>query len=143
MDCSLEGLKYVAGYLAHKLRVKYPELGSRTSEQYAFAQATAPWISTLSRGGLTVPSVQFMENILAFEELFKEIHGDGLNTQHKVMQTTIEYITLKFPSIPNEIIKKYVRTRTFIRIKFLNHQLKAEDEARKLRNLNKRKHFTK
>ena len=29
-DCSKEGLKYIAGYLAHKFRFKYPHLGLKT-----------------------------------------------------------------------------------------------------------------
>ena len=30
-DCGTEGLKYVAGYLAHAFRIKYPTLGCKTS----------------------------------------------------------------------------------------------------------------
>ena len=34
-----------------------------------------------------------------------------------------------FTEIPEDVIKKFVKTRTFIRIKFLNHQLQAKAES--------------
>jgi len=102
--------------------------------------SNALWIATLSRGGLTVPSEQFLRTVQTFELVFKEIHGDGLNTQYKVMETNIQIISSRFPTVPVEVVKKYVRTRTFIRIKHLNLLLKAEKDLR--RNKRKLKHFT-
>ena len=102
-DCGTEGLKYVAGYLAHAFRIKYPTLGCKTSlfRESFFTKTSAPWILSLSRGGLTV---------------------------HKVRE--------------GDIVKKFVRTRTFIRIKFLNHQLQAEAQSLRARNAEKNKHFS-
>ena len=142
-DCSKEGLKYIAGYLAHKFRIKYPDLGTRTDAAASFKNhSESKWITALSRGGLMLPSHEFLSKMIQFEKIFKEVHGNGLNTQYKVMQTTIEHILQSFPDFPLEIIKKYVRTRTFIRIKELNNKIRKTKEANRKRNVKKVKHFT-
>ena len=46
-----------------------------------------------------------------------------------------------FMEIPEDVIKKFVKTRTFIRIKFLNHQLQAKAESARARNSMKQQHF--
>ena len=134
----------MAGYLAHKFRQKYPELGCKTREASNQGQSSSTWISALSRGGLTLPSDNFFKQVRLFEEVFKDIHGkNGLNAQHKVMATTEHQILCRFKSVPVDVVKKYVRTRTFIRIKFLNQRLKEEKETKKKnRNLAKKRHFT-
>ena len=142
-DCSTEGLKYIAGYLAHKFRLKYPDLGTRTDDSSSFQNhSESKWITALSRGGLMLPSSKFLSKMIQFEKVFKEVHGNGLNTQYKVMQTTIDHIMQSFPDFPIEIVKKYVRTRTFIRIKELNNKIRKAKEANKKRNVKKVKHFT-
>ena len=140
-DCPTEALKYVAGFLAHKLRDKYPDLGEKTSETLSGARTESPWIHALSRGGLTAPSSDFMRKIISFEKIFKNIHGNSLYREEKVISFTIASIVKQFPKFPLDVIKKYVRTRIFIRIKFLNHQIRTEKEAKKNRNARKTKHF--
>jgi len=44
---------------------------------------------------------------------------------------------------PEEVVRAFVKTRTFIRIKFLNHQLRFNDNSAKQRNQNKLQHFKK
>ena len=34
-NCEDEGFKYVAGYIAHAFRTKYPEFGSKTCKKFA------------------------------------------------------------------------------------------------------------
>lgn len=143
-DCSEEGLKYIAGFLAHKFRQKYPELGCKTCESPNSGVSSSAWISSLSRGGLTLPSENFMKQILVFESIFKDIHGkNGLNSEYKVMETTVNQIQCKCNSVPIDVVRKYVRTRTFIRIKFLNQKLKEEKDAKRKnrRDLAKNRHF--
>jgi hypothetical protein len=89
-----------------------------------------------------VPSPDFVLKIRQFENIFNEIHQDKINSSAGIIATTIEKIFNRFPTVPLEIIKTYAKTRTFIRIKFLNHQISAEKEAIKLRNAEKRKQFT-
>ena len=89
------------------------------------------------------PSQDLVLKIRQFEEIFTEIHQQKICSSANIIATTVAKISKHYPTVPLEIVKTYARTRTFIRIKFLNHQINAEKEAIKLRNAEKRKHFTK
>ena len=141
-NCSDQGFKYVVGYLARSFQNQYPQFGEKTCETPIFEEVDSPWIYALSRGGLTAPSREFIQTIQNFEEIFKSTHGETLCKKGKLIGSMVEKITKAFPDFPPEVIKKYVRTRTFIRIRDLNYLIKAENEARKARNAEKRKHFT-
>ena len=116
-DCSKEGLKHIAGYLAHKFRFKYPHLGLKTFEPSEENFTESKWISALSRGGLTLPSQAFLSNIVSFEKVLKEIQGNGLNTQYKVMQTTIDHILERFPNFPPDIVKNMFKPALSFKLK--------------------------
>ena len=143
-DCGTEGLKYVAGYLAHAFRIKYPTLGCKTSlfRESFFTKTSAPWILSLSRGGLTVPSQAFFENICKFENVFCDFHGKTVSREKQVVEALTSKIMTLHKVREGDIVKKFVRTRTFIRIKFLNHQLQAEAQSLRARNAEKNKHFS-
>ncbi len=47
---------YVAGFMAFKLHLKYPDLGSKMSSFPHYHQSNFPWIFHLSQGGLCVAS---------------------------------------------------------------------------------------
>jgi len=124
-QCENEGIKYVAGYVAHFFLKDHPELGQRSAEIPVLKKNTAPWISVLSRGGLVVPSENFMSQIYEMEKVFRLIHKDSISLQPKVISNFHKILVKKFPSLPRNLLKKYARTRTFIRIRFLNSQLKS------------------
>jgi hypothetical protein len=106
----------------------HPELGQKTAEIPILTKNTAPWISVLSRGGLVVPSEPFLEQIYEMEKLFRSIHNDSISLQPKVITNFHKILINKFPSLSRELLKKYARTRTFIRIRFLNSQLKSIED---------------
>jgi hypothetical protein len=140
-NCSEEGKKYVGGYLAHAFQQKYPEFGDKTCDLSSFEKNNNPWICALSRGGLTAPSKFLMDKINQFEDIFNQIHGSSINSKPQIIKTTIKLISHHFPTFPVEVITKYARTRTFLRVKFLNHNLKCEAEATRARNAAKKRHF--
>jgi hypothetical protein len=140
-ECGEEGLKYVAGFLAHKFRIKYPEFGEKTRNLSSFERNDCPWICALSRGGLTAPSEDFFSKIKKFENTFKELHGNSIDRNFQIISNATKKICLENPGFPAEVVKTFVKTRTFIRIKFLNHQLKVVAESKRARNLKKIKHF--
>jgi hypothetical protein len=134
-------LKYIAGYLAYKFRVKYPEFGEKTNNLNVFEQNDCPWIFALSRGGLTAPAQNFVATIQQFEKTFQEIHGNFISNKKNIIADATKKICKENQTFPSEVIKTFVKTRTFIRIKFLNHQLKVQAESNKARNIKKIKHF--
>ena len=126
-DCENEGLKYVAGYVAHSFLKERPDLGQKTTDISAFTPHTSPWISALSRGGLVVPSEEFLAQIYKMEKMFISIHKDKVSLQQDVIKNFYKLLLSEFPDLPSALLKKYARTRTFIRIRHLNNQLKVEE----------------
>jgi hypothetical protein len=128
-DCEDEGLKYVAGYVAHCFLKERPDLGEKTTDISAFTKYTSPWISALSRGGLVVPSEEFVAKVYEMEKIFICLHKDNVSLQRNVVKNFHALLLSKFPDLPSALLKKYARTRTFIRIRNLNNRLKVDDAA--------------
>ena len=124
-DCGEQGLRYVAGYIAHKLRPLYPDLGCKTCDEGLFVQDLSPWITQLSRGGLINPSEDFLATIKKFEVHFNALHKEKLDPSKGVISRLVQTLQLHHPDVALPIIKKYCRTRTFIRLKHLNREIKS------------------
>ena len=137
-DCSTEGEKYVAGYIAFKFKDSHPELSQDGSME---APVNTPWIDLLSYGGgLMRPSPSWFLQFQRLEGEFHNMHGQNISRRPRIIQDLEKQLVHKFPEIPQDIIKFYSKTRTFIRIKFLKCQHKTSSEM--LRNQKKMKHFT-
>jgi uncharacterized protein YwlG (UPF0340 family) len=63
-----------------------------------------------------------------------------INKDPGVIETLAARISIDFPDTDISIIKKYVRIRTFIRIKYLNDRI--QDAKIRKRNFRKKKQFT-
>lgn len=143
-DCEAEGLKYLAGYIAAKHIKDYPELGQKTCDMPIFPKSSAPWITALSRGGLVVPSDDFLAKIYAMEKVFHGMHGSEISPEKFIIKKLSARLADKFPSVPEVVVKKYAKTRTFIRLKFLNCKLAiAKGEAIAERKRKQLSQFTK
>jgi len=142
-DCPNEGLSYIAGFIAARLKNDFPELGQKTSEACPYQQTNYPWLTALSRGGLTQPSTEFFNMIKQFENIFLQFHGPTLSKESNVIKNFQKVLLQKFPSLHPKIAMKYSRTRTFIRIKFLNHKLKSKLSAIERRESKKKSQFSK
>ena len=142
-DCQNEGLSYVAGFIAAKLRNEFPELGEKTSEVSPFQETNYPWLAALSRGGLTQPSTEFFNQIKEFENIFQLFHGSNISKESNVIKNFQKVLLKKFPSLHPKIAMKYSRTRTFIRMKFLNHELRSKSRAVQRREAKKKSQFSK
>lgn len=135
-DCESEGLKYVAGYVASKFLDKFPDLGQKTSDYSVFEETTAPWITALSKGGLVVPSEEFLSKVYQMEQIFLSVHGSEISKEHRAIEKLSSLYIKKVPSVPKEVAKKFAKTRTFIRLKYLNcklHLAQGEGIARRKR----------
>ncbi len=128
-ECSEEALKYVAGYLAFKLKGDFPHLATSGDKSLSFPPC--PWIEQISYGGLTFPSKEWLEQVKKFEEVFKQFHGkDGISREKGIIQKIQHNLKEAFPSVPEAAIKMYGKTRTHIRIKYLRSQNVTADDTR-------------
>ncbi len=142
-----EALSYIAGYIAFKLKNEHPELGTKTTENEVWSDHdyclkldnSFFWISTLSQGGLMKPSQEFLSLVQSFEKDFESFHCGKLAQRKKVIASFIQLLHQKYPETPLPIIKKFARTRSFIRMKELNKKLTELSFHR--RNQAKAKHF--
>ena len=126
-DCGVEGFSFVAGYYAHKLKSEFPELGQKTCNAPKYGNQTSIWINALSRGGLVQPSKSFLLQLKDFEIEFGKFHGNKINPCKNVISKFSDILASKFSDIPQPIIKKYARTRTFIRLHHLNKEITKQN----------------
>ncbi|CAI6375222.1 unnamed protein product [Macrosiphum euphorbiae] len=73
-----DAVEYLAGWVAKKHKLKFPEIGSITASKKSRATndhdyLMPSWISHLSYGGLITPSKNFKVNIFRVERLFKKM----------------------------------------------------------------------
>ena len=81
----------------------------------------------VSRGGLVVPSGHFMNEVYKMEVLFESIHQKSVLLELNVIRKFQTILIGKFPDLPEALLKKFARTRTFLRIRALNAKLKDID----------------
>ena len=127
-----QALTYVAGYVAAKCMVIDPSLGQITS-----AASTEPrderhaWILALSRGGLVVPSSQWLREVEELEDdIFFAMHGKGIDRGTGVVRRLTQAALKKLPNRDPRVLKKYAMTRTQVRVRELQRAI-GEDAARK------------
>lgn len=125
-----DGLSYIAGYIAKKFREEHPHLGDYTYKKKAEHDYGIPsWIQHLSFGGLTEPSETWMTSFSAIERLFVEYHGKtGFKKERNVIKRTALYISKVVKDVPVDVIHATVRTRLFVRIRYLN-EVRCEKQA--------------
>ena len=70
-----EGLKYIAGYVARKFKIKYPSLGDET-RRLELDNDHFDWIQFLSNGYLIYPSDDLINVANIMEKQFVLFHGE-------------------------------------------------------------------
>lgn len=95
-DCFVEGFRFLAGYIAYRARKYNYSLGPPTGQMLSIPSTTPAtnigWIEKLSRGGLLVPSNEWMDKLKQFELMFNEFHGQESLLRGKKMLFLI-YVT--------------------------------------------------
>ena len=62
--------------------------------------------------------------------MFKEVNGsDGMSKEKHIVKRLCTNISTKYPEVPAEIVKIYVRTRMFIRLNYMNAKTKWQKAA--------------
>ena len=126
-----QALKYVAGWLAQHFKdeddCEWLRLGPTDHLPPEFLDEF-PWLKAVSRGGLSVPNPTFVEQLKQMEADFDAFHDkpDGIDLDKDVFNRMAEVLYDKYADVPQKVILKYVRFRTFVLIKWLNYQLTLE-----------------
>ncbi|KAL4103206.1 hypothetical protein QTP88_018583 [Uroleucon formosanum] len=102
------------------------EDGNYTKDNKPDHSYSAPsWLQHLSYGGLTEPTVTWVEKAKVFENMFKTFYKDKINPDANIVKRLSKLIKKKCYDMPENLIKSFVLQRTYIRIKQLNNNLIA------------------
>lgn len=155
----LQGMKYVAGWIVKRTKVRHSrerkseekkreKLGlapcEPKAEQYLGKQscdhdfieeeeAMAPWIFAVSKGGLYVASPEFSKDVEQFEEEFLRFHGkSGVRRESMIIDRFTEILLKKFgEKYEKPLLALFAKTRTHFEIKHLIKKM-ANEKAEKL-----------
>jgi hypothetical protein len=134
LEMQFQSLRYVAGFVAHNFLYKFPNLGERTHEAVNLELGVPDWIRAVSRGGLVVPSDNFMKLVQQFERCFLNFAGaSGLHTCFDSITKFKDLLLDKCDcsSVDESVVSLYARTRCFIRLRFMNRQRESVRLTRK------------
>lgn len=132
-NVSSDGLSYIAGWMAKRLRRKYPNLGNYTYKQ----DKTTTWISELSVGGLTEPTREFNTAVSKMETLFNKFTKGSVPRCVGVKAKLSKKVHGHMSTIPFDIVELFVRRRIVMRLKYLNKQTKNDGKQKKSKKIKK------
>jgi len=119
--CAFE---YICGFISKKLASKFPELNLGTTSEVRRNPAT--WTQVRSSGGLTLPSYNWINWARKLEIEFRKYHDVGkckVNQAPGAIKGLAKMLTRKYPEVPAEALKFFVRVRTYMRIKHVNKKI--------------------
>uniref|UniRef100_A0A1B6CHC7 Transposable element P transposase n=1 Tax=Clastoptera arizonana TaxID=38151 RepID=A0A1B6CHC7_9HEMI len=143
----IESLRYVTGYVAFKHQNKFPELGTKDNCASNVTQEFS-WIEAMSKGGLRIPSNEFLQCAKTIEESFTQFHGLSLRKESdvkKVKSLVDDKIRVNHLNIPDETVNRFILVRTYIRMRHLNKfafDNKKEEQKRFSKKLAKIQNIT-
>jgi len=126
LTIEMEALIYIAAYVAHRFRHKYPELGFPTKT----LPLTDNWLSCISTGNCIYPSKDLQTAASIMNEEFIKFHGCLFSKESGIFDK-LTSITCAKVSFPACIIACLVRTRTYIRLRQINQKIKQQNCTRK------------
>jgi len=123
-------LIYIAGYVAHRFRNEFSELGIPTKDLPN--PQPNDWLCMLSRGNCIYPSASFQEAAAIMENEFHKFHGNFFNKQSKIFDKLTHIVCTKTNNnFPRQVIACLVRTRTYIRLRKINKDITQNNLMRK------------
>lgn len=129
----------MAGYVANRFANEYPWLKENVNKNLT-NKSTLTWTEQLSRGNLTTPSHVLFKCAQELEKLFAKFHGDNISKDQYIIKTVTQMLLEKETNLPLKVVECLVRTRTYIRINYLNKKIldiAAKNKIEKQKKLRK------
>lgn len=121
-DIEYDGLENLAGYICHKL--KQPGASTSTASTSSYT-----WVSHLSEGGLSKPSLEFMTKLEELEKIFKFVNKDSLFICKNYLKKLEDMASSVLCSVKEK--KLFFRSRMFFRMRQLNRDIQNAAVSRK------------
>ena len=83
----------------------------------------------LSRGGLYLPSAELKQLVDSMETDFQKYHGPSLSLEKHSMNILAKILQLKNPGAPLDLLQLFSRARFYMRLKYLNKELKVHEKS--------------
>ena len=144
-DLGLErdGLAFIAGYVAFKLKHVDASLGCPSEEATEALLASVPssWLVTISRGRLYIPQTWWMAVVEQFDADFFSIMGPTFDKKPGIVKRLMDGIIRRHPGLDIRIARRLARIRLHIRVTWLRQSL-AKDRSDRRAAKQLRQHAT-
>ena len=129
-----EGLFWIAGYVAFKMKSVRPDLGSLKNDDDD-NQASSAFVDLVNRGGLRYPSKIWKEDFTKMHSVFCRFHppNDLIRMKPGVLTGFFKKLKSNFPGYCDKILMLVSRTFTFIRLRKVNQIAQAKKKRQKNR----------
>lgn len=137
-----DATEYLAGWVAKKYKIQFPELGSITTK--CNLERPLEHDYHLSYGGLIAPSQDFKNQIIRIERLLKKITKNQIPKRPGVVKYLTNKIIrqMEIEEKYKPVIQTYIKQRVFIRMRYLNQhsnllikKRKAKAQLQKMKKL--------
>src|SRR5437016_1841276 len=111
INTEIESLRYLAGYLAWKIKKEGKGVyGLYSSSSSFFGMQSSTWINVMSNGGLLIPNDEIYSTVLNCEQVFTAV-VDQYWTQVGITSILKECIMAHFPESKEIIVEEFVKIR--------------------------------
>jgi 87kDa Transposase len=123
-----DGIEYIAGFIGKKYSSEFTETVGTVSAELGESEQQSSWVHQLSRGGLFVPTEEFLDKCKRLEKKFNHYHGVEFKTKTRILTGLVEKLKKKISNedIEHLLIEKFIRMRVFFKIRALNQKIKDE-----------------
>jgi hypothetical protein len=129
-------LVYIAGYVAHRFRNRFNDLGCPT--RLLPNLQPNDWLSFISKGNCIYPSSEFLDAANIMEKEFRIFHGDSFSKESHIFDKLINIVCKKTNNkFSKDVIGCLVRTRTYIRLRKINKEITNNNFMKKKKKLYK------
>jgi hypothetical protein len=124
-----DGLQYALGFIARKIKNKYPQLGSYSYlNQNEHDYGIVTYVDEISHGGLTVPSTYMMTEGRKLNHEMKQLHKDKFAFKKHIIKRTHNMIVGKeLTTLPEEVSLLFVKLFIKFRINRLNQVINEKN----------------
>ena len=112
-----EAINHFLGYVVHKFRLKYPELGHRLE----ITEEDGSWDAYISKGGLKIMKPEYRSVLLNVDRHFYKFHGETLKEGESIEEILKRAELPCF--FPAEVARFVIRCKIYFKIKKMNHKL--------------------
>ena len=130
-ECEEEGLWWISGYVAFKMKSIDKSLGSYKFEK-GMDQAPSKFADLFNRGGLKYPTNKWLKDLKYMKEAFEKHHPkDGLRPGCGLVSNFFNKLKEKFPSYDKKVLHLTARVLTRFRTRTINKLCKEKKKGKK------------